>query len=236
MRRGDSRAATRRFQALLDGWQRDQLYVTRDIIFAQYFAAENSYLQDQLAAAHAYQQAAHQLAQSLQDDDLMFLTQQMGKAYDAAAGTRAVDELPSADAFNRTITPNTLRLYVDLETRRLVAMGRHDAAWQVVEQSGLAFAHSAEDYPRAELISYLRAYIARGRDLEQISAFLATATAHFAGIGARLHQLQLLALTAWQQLQIYGPEAAAGTFAAATQLAEETGYVRVLMDIPALRR
>ncbi|HMS07810.1 MAG TPA: hypothetical protein PKD73_18900, partial [Burkholderiaceae bacterium] len=46
--------------------------------------------------------------------------------------------------------------------------------------------------------------------------------------------LQLLAFAAWQQLQVYGPEKAAETLAEAARLAKETGYVRVLLDIPAL--
>ncbi|MCB0054055.1 MAG: hypothetical protein KDE24_31430, partial [Caldilinea sp.] len=51
MRRGDSRAAAVRFHAIFEGWRRDQLYLSRDIIMSLVVAAENSYLQDAIEQA-----------------------------------------------------------------------------------------------------------------------------------------------------------------------------------------
>ena len=44
----------------------------------------------------------------------------------------------------------------------------------------------------------------------------------------------MLALAAWQQWQLHDTAAARATLREAARLAQETGYVRVLLDIPDL--
>ena len=90
------------------------------------------------------------------------------------------------------------------------------------------------DYNSRMLIPYLRAYIARGVDLATVTPVLDGAIAHRAAIGNHFDELQLLALLAWQQIQLYGAEMAAETLTQARQMALQTGYERVLLDIPAL--
>ena len=69
-----------------------------------------------------------------------------------------------------------------------------------------------------------------------MSGLLAGAIGYAAQMGKRFNQLQLLALKAWQELKLYGAETAVTTLAEAARLAEETGYVRVILDIPELAK
>lgn len=234
VRRGDSYAATRRFQALLGSWQRDQISLTRDIAWTQILAAENSYLQNDLAQACVHQAAAAELAQQLQDGQYLFLTERMGQVYQALLAASAAACPPVAQAADHIHTAGFRYAFLELETSWLVASGQGERAWPLIQQSGLTISHREADYSHNDLMAYLRAYVARGEALADISALLAGAAAHFAATGARLRQLQVLALTAWQQLQLGDDAAAGASLAEAQRLAAETGYVRVVMDVPAL--
>ncbi len=71
-----------------------------------------------------------------------------------------------------------------------------------------------------------------GRDPEAITLLLEEALAHARATQKRLEELELLALSAWQQLDLYDLRIATQTLTQAEALARETGYVRVLLDIP----
>ncbi|HMS07811.1 MAG TPA: hypothetical protein PKD73_18905, partial [Burkholderiaceae bacterium] len=87
--------------------------------------------------------------------------------------TSVAVDLPALQAPDRTLTPTWLDLLLETESRSLVAAGHFEEAWSLMQQSGLSFARTPEDYPRAALVAYLRAYIAHGCDLAGIGAFLA---------------------------------------------------------------
>ena len=124
---------------------------------------------------------------------------------------------------------------LDCRTRSLIAVGQHDLAWQWVDEIGRQLQQVALGSVRRPLIiTYLRVHIARGVDLPAITATLAEALTLVRAGGERFIELQLQALTAWQQLQLNGAEAARPALAEAVRLARETGYVRVLLDIPDL--
>ena len=82
-----------------------------------------------------------------------------------------------------------------------------------------------------ELIPFLRLYLIDGRDPEAITLLLEEACAHACVTQKRLEELELLALSAWQQLGLYDLRIATPTLTRAAALARETGYVRVLLDI-----
>ncbi len=234
MKRGDSRAATQRFQALFAGWQREQLSLNRDVLHAQIIAAKHTYLQNELAQARFHCEQAHQLAQQLQDDEFVFLTRRMGLVYAAIELASATACPPMVQPADHIRTRAGIDTFLDLEISWLVVSGQGAEAWSLIQQFGLTISHSAADYIRSHLIPYLRAYIARGEALAAISTLLAGAAAHYAATGARLRQLQVLALTAWQQMQLGDDASAGASLAEAQRLAQETGYVRVVMDLPAL--
>ena len=233
MRRGDSRAAAVRFHAIFEGWRRDQLYLSRDIIMSLVVAAENSYLQDAIEQALTYQRTALHLAEQLQDDTNMFLAERLGVLY---AATLHPDSAPPPPLHlaGVTLTESTRDTLLIAETRWLVLTGSHADAWSFIHEAGLHFTHSTDDLQRDVLLPYLRAYIARGKALEEIDLFLDTAIDHYAALGNEFARLHLLALKAWQQARLHGATAAAPALAQARALARKTGFRRVLLDLPAL--
>ncbi len=124
--------------------------------------------------------------------------------------------------------------YCDLTIRRLIAMRRHEEGWQAAQEFGLTIANAAPDQPDRVLVPCCLAYLAHGVDLAAITPLLADALAHRTAQGNRFGQLHMLVLTAWQELQLLGEQAAARTLDQAAHLARETGYIRVLLDVPDL--
>lgn len=84
------------------------------------------------------------------------------------------------------------------------------------------------------LVPYCLAYIGRGVDLAAVTPLLTQAEAVLTANGNRLARLQLLTLTAWQQLSMDDRAAALQSLEQAVNLAEETGYVGIVRRIPAL--
>jgi LuxR family maltose regulon positive regulatory protein len=120
---------------------------------------------------------------------------------------------------------------VDFETRALIAAGRSDLAWQVLQENGLDLQTIPCDPVARKMVAYLRTYIARGRDLAAITPLLTQAISMAREQELRFHQLQLLGLQAWQQWKLAGLEGSRDSLNQAVQLARETGYVRLLLDI-----
>jgi DNA-binding CsgD family transcriptional regulator len=117
----------------------------------------------------------------------------------------------------------------------LIAAGQPEQAWQLVVASGFDPPQVALAPVRRYLvITFLRVHIARGIDLAAVTAILAETLALTRVNGDRFVELQLLALAAWQQWQLHDRAAASATWGEAARLARETGYVRVLLDIPDL--
>ncbi len=126
-------------------------------------------------------------------------------------------------------------LFVDLEIRRLIAAGLVGEAWEVARKIGPDLAEPPDTYRHRILVPYLRAAIASGADLQGVTPLLEAALTHQAAIGNRFVQLQLLGLMTWQQLKLRELDKASKTLTEAAGLARETGYVRVLLDVPELR-
>lgn len=103
-----------------------------------------------------------------------------------------------------------------------------------MQELGIDLQNIPEDHVQRSLITYLHAYVARGLGLAEVTNVLARVLAIASERGERFYQLQLLALSAWQQLQLGGATAAATPLLEAAQIARETGYIRVLLDIPEL--
>ena len=234
MLRGDSAEARGRTRALFDSWQQQGLYPIRDLIETYVIAAEDAYLCNELEPALEYLQRAQAAAQQMQDDELVLVTTLMMLECEAIMKGNAGKVPAQIEAFQQLVTTTFPVQLLDIETRRLVRTHQGHACWPLVEYVGLDFPNTVEEYAKYALIPFVRAYVARGRDLAEINTLLDEATAYCAAKDMRLRQLQLLAFTAWQQLQLHGPSHAIGSLTQACDLARATGYVRVLLDIPAL--
>jgi LuxR family transcriptional regulator, maltose regulon positive regulatory protein len=230
---GESQEATQRFQAIAAGGNRDRLLVTNELIVAYYLAGENCYWLDQLAQARAYQQLCLALADQLQDQELIYLAKCLGELVDPNGTCADVDTLTGhlSHVKSRAVFEFTL----ECKTRSLIAAGQPEQAWQLVVASGFDPPQVALAPVRRYLvITFLRVHIARGIDLAAVTAILAETLALTRVNGDRFVELQLLALAAWQQWQLHDRAAASATWGEAARLARETGYVRVLLDIPDL--
>jgi LuxR family maltose regulon positive regulatory protein len=234
MRAGNSGQATRRFEELFQNRSWDPLNVARELVLSYFPAIQNSYWQNHLAQAQSYQRSALELAVQLQDTDLIHAARCLGRILGEDGEVDRVSPHALSEDLRRVITPGVADLLLDCQTRFLIATGRSDLAWQIVQDSGANLQNLPKNHVHRRMITCLRTHIARGVDLEAITPALAEALAIATEHNHRLDQLQLLALAAWQQLQLGGLEAARETLQQAAQLAQETGYVRVLLDIPAL--
>ena len=234
MRRGRGEEASLRFQELFDLWQRDQLILTRDIALAYFFATEDCYWQNRLSQAQVYQAAMLTLATQLQDRELIVMARVLGEFLSVmSSGSRlALHEAPVWS--EAIVTPSVEDLVRDLKVRILVAATRRDLAWENVRLLESQLNDPASQHIRIPLITYLYGYIARGHDLDVITPLLTETLAHAAAQEERFYQLQILALRVWQQRQLHGQEQIGPLLEEAIQLARETGYVRVLLDIPGL--
>jgi LuxR family maltose regulon positive regulatory protein len=231
---GDSQEANLRFQGLITEWQDNQSHELNEIAYIYIIAAENAYWQDQLTLARAYQQNSLELAHQLQDRILMVLAYWLGETMGSGPFTRTAGDRNLFEYFAKEASPELTSFQVDFRTRALIAAGRSDLAWQVLQDIGWNLESIPCDPRSRQMVAWLRTYIARGSDLAAITPLLSQAISMAREQELRFHQLQLLALQAWQQWKLAGLGGSLDSLSQAVQLARETGYVRLLLDIPEL--
>jgi LuxR family maltose regulon positive regulatory protein len=235
VQQGRSQEATRLLYDLLNDPLRDRPEIAYEILWAAIIAAENSYWQNDLVSARGYQQTSMALAHRLGDDPLILCNELMAAIYDTDNRGLCEPESGRYVRLERQASRASHELFVDLEIRRLIAAGLVGEAWEVARKTGVDLTEPPDTYRHQMLVPYLRAAIALGADLPGVTSFLEAAVTHQAAIGNRFIQLQLLGLMTWQQLKLRELDRASKTLAEAAGLARETGYVRVLLDVPELR-
>ena len=231
---GNGGEATSRFQALVAGVNENAALVTNELVFAYYFAAENSYWLDQVEQAWAYQRSCLALATRLQDQELIYLARCLGEALMPATAVNSTDLAEFASHHSQAQSRAAAEFMLDCKSRYLITTGRSDLAWQLVAATGADLPGMLAGSAFFSLVTYFRAYIARGVDLAAITPTLAAALGKARTGREHFHELHLLGLIAWQQLRLQEVKAARATVAEAVELAQATGYVRVLLDLPAL--
>lgn len=231
---GDSREASHRFRQLVKDWDRGQPLDMDDLALAYYLATENSYWQDHLEQARAYQQRCLELAEQLQDRQYIFLGRCLGQALGVAGDAADVEPQAFAEQLGQVTSSTVFDFIVDCRTRYLIHTGRNDAAWQLVQEIKEGDQPPSAERRRRRLITHLRVAIAQGADLAALTPVLSEALATSRKDKDRFGQLQLLALSAWQRLRLNDPASAAAALSEAAGMARKTGYVRVVLDIPEL--
>ena len=231
---GNSREANRRLEELFAGSSQKHPAAVRELAFAYLLAVENSYWQNHLEEAQVHLQSVMELAVDLQDPDVAQVCRSLGRMLGAAAEDtdQAVGQI--AETYRQFRTPRMADMMLEYETRTLIASGHSDLAWQVTQQCGLNLQNMPLDHVHGRLITYLSAAVAHDIDPPTTGHVLAEALAIVAENKDRFTQLRLLALAAWQQLRTGGAQPARTALEQAAHLARETGYVRVLMNIPDL--
>lgn len=231
---GDGREASHRFRQLIKDWDRGRPLDMDDLTLAYYLATENSYWQDHLEQARAYQQRCLELAEQLQDRQYIFLGRCLGQALGVAGDANDIESQAFADRLGQVTSSTVLDFIVDCRTRYLIRAGQNEAAWQLVREIKEGDQPLLAERRRRRLITHLRAAIAHGVDLAALTPVLSEALATSRKDKDRFGQLQLLALIAWQRLRLRDPASAAAALREAAGMARKTGYVRVVLDIPEL--
>lgn len=233
MRNGHSWKASQQFAAIFSTPSHGRPTALRELTFAYFYAAENSYWQNRLDEARAYQQSALALATQLQDEELIYYAARLAALYVGAAGEPAGEIAgvrPAPPITSRGLT----QMLLDVETLLLVAGSHGQEAEKLLGDARSVLTISTMSHKDRNLLPYLRAYLARGANLAAIAPVLTDALAYRASIGDLFNQLQLLALETWLQLQLKGKRTALRKLRKVVELAQETGYLRVPLEIPAL--
>ena len=199
------------------------------------FAAENSYWQDHLEQAQAYEREFQELGVKLNNPQFIHMSRYFNLMIGNSVNEINSDSNDFFEHLDEFYTPALADLAVDYMTRSLIASQQLGLAWDIVQRVGIDKQSNfidARSYRRLKIKLYT--CIARGVDLTDITPLisngLSTATQH----GFRFYELQLLALLAWQQLKLGETTSADRILLKAVVLAVETGYVRVILDIPDL--
>jgi hypothetical protein len=199
---------------------------------AHRLAADNHYLCNRLAEARTELQAVRKLTKTLQNEDLL-------RCGDAVATLCTIAETgggatcpPIALDYPGMLSFILRLIAIDLATRSLTLLGRGDDAWAVIQAAKLDDAGDLVEYQPRKLIPHLRGYLARAQEQAAVTGLIEDTLVYAGKIGERL--VQLLALSAWQQQQLGDERQTQQRLTQALRLAEETGYMRVLLDIPVL--
>ena len=112
--------------------------------------------------------------------------------------------------------------------------GRVERAWHLAVSFGVQIDPPVVPESLAYFVSLLEATIARGIDLEGVTPRIKAAMTQAERVHSRFLAAELHALSSWCHLQMDQRERAELDLAQALDLAVDTGYVRFILDIPAL--
>ena len=232
MSRGRAAAAVRQFDEIFRRYEGHGFGVAGEIAVAHWVAAGNHYLQNQLDQARRHQVKALALAHRLDRGAIIRGARMLEHILTLAE--RKVDARPDElpVQFKEANANRSITLLQDYETRLLLSPDYRANAAKMATRWGVDLAGPLPAAKDRVLIPFLRLYLVAGRDLEAITLLLEEALAHARATQKRLEELELLALSTWQQLDLYDLRFATETLTKAEALARETGYVRVLLDIP----
>ncbi len=230
-RAGNSDEADQHFRTLFAEPHNDRRFVGHELLVSYLDAAEQSYWRNHLSQARSYVQQACILGQDLQNEPLLEVTTWYRSHYNRIE----VGQSPTrCDTEELPLIPAHIHRYVGVQIRLLLRLEQREQAWQIASRLGVWLDSNPAYWHNRVLLPFLWAFIARGRDLAAADSLMEQALVQRRSTGDRFAELQLLALRAWQQFQLGRQATALVTLTSAARLALETGYVRVILDVPAL--
>jgi LuxR family transcriptional regulator, maltose regulon positive regulatory protein len=223
---GSSYEASHQISAIVQEPRADQPFVLRELLLTYIWAVEHSYWKNDFAEARGFQHRAQQLAQQLQSEHLSATVMSHGMLCDLAD--------PAAEPTAPEAIPISLvrKFRPDLAVRLLLARGRYGEAWYIAESFGIRRDSNPAHISTGILRVFLQAYIARGIDLDAILPLLDGALVYYSAMNNRFGRLHLLVLKAAHTLRTLDANRAAPIIDEAIGLALETGYLRVLLNVP----
>lgn len=230
LRAGRSAEAGREFERIVAAFGGDPSILRAELAWVHLYAAEHSYWQNDLERALHHIAAAQGIASIFREADVNSHLAYLHPLY--AVKGHGCDAIQDPDPPAGTSAPHFH--LVDRQVRWLLAVDRTGEAWEAARDYQASLADDLLNLPYAHSIPYLRAYVARGIDLADIRPLLKHALDDSVRVNDLPRQLELLAFSAWLELQTGQEAAARAALAQAEALAARTGYVRVLLDIPPL--
>ncbi len=229
VRAGRSAEATAEFDRIVAVFGNDPATLREELAWIHIFAGEHGYWQGDFNRALDHVKAAIEIESYFQEELIGYLTC-LQKLYALKAGR---DEFVEGTTPPVAVFANRYD-FADWQIRWLLAADRAVEAWQVAKEYHASLTDDLINLPYNRATPYLRAYIARGQNLEDARPLLRHALE--ASVAARdlPKQQELLAFAAWLELQTGQITAARAMLAQVEALATKTGYKRVLLDIPAL--
>ena len=171
------------------------------------------------------------LAQHLADPVLIREIDSLAALFAMVRATGSSNEIEDSwplDTMGSVVQLNRLHLHM------LVRQGQVERARHFAADLGVQIDGEISTENLGYFISLLEVTIARGIDLDAVTPRIAAAIAQAERLDSRLFAAELYALLAWAHLQMGRSEEAEPALVRALDLAVETGYVRFILDIPAL--
>jgi DNA-binding CsgD family transcriptional regulator len=189
------------------------------------------YWMDKIEAAQREQQAALALAQNIADDALIGELASLDALFTMArAWGKSSKNEESWPLGTVSTIPQLNRLYL----HKLVRQGQVERVWHFAAAFGVQIHSKITTENLLYIIFLFKAAIARGTDIEAIPPRIAAAITQAERMNSRLFATELYTLLAWCHLQQGRRAKAERALVCALDLAIETGYVRFILDIPAL--
>ncbi len=228
---GHPREALAMFQEIMDGAQPDDSFTIRELISTLLTASDLRYRIDDLEGAQREQQSALALAQRLAEPALISEIASLSALFAMARATGKSGEVEDAWPIGRKSSiPMLNRLHI----HQLVRQGQVERAWHFANALGVQVDGEITNNYLPDFVSLLEVTVAGGIDLEAVTPQIAAAIVQAERISGRRFAAELYALSAWANLQMGRHEEAEYSLVRALDLAVETGYVRFILDIPAL--
>ena len=228
---GYPREALAMLQEIVATAQPNSSFAMNELLEAHASAIYLHYWMDDVEGAQREQQSALVLAQHLADPALIREIDSLAALFAMARATGSSNEIEDSlplDTMGSVVQLNRLHLHL------LVRQGQVERARHFVADLGVQVDGEISTENLGYFISLLEVTIARGIELDAVTPRIAAAIAQAERVDSRLFAAELYALLAWAHLQIGRSEEAERALVRALDLAVETGYVRFILDIPAL--
>ncbi len=228
---GHPREALAMLQEIVVAAQTNCSFSMSELADAHVNAMNLHYWMDDIEGARREQQAALALAQRLADPVLVREIDSLSALFAMARATgksSGIEDSWPLDTVSRIPQLNRLHLH------KLVRQGQVERAAHFTTAFGVQIDSEISTENVYLFIFLLKAIIARGIGIDGVRPRIAAAIAQAEGLDSQLFAAELYALSAWAHLQLGRREEAEQALARALDLAVETGYVRFILDIPAL--
>ena len=228
---GHPREALAMLQEIVVAAQTNCSFTMSEVADAHVNGMNLHYWMDDIEGARREQQAALALAQRLADPALIGEIASLDPLFAMARATGKSSEIEDSwplDTVSRIPQLNRLHL------QKLVRQGQVERAARFTAAFGVQIDSEITTENVYLFIFLLRVIIARGIGIDGVRPQIAAAIAQAERLDSRLFAAELYALSAWCDLQMGQREQAESALVQALDLAVETGYVRFILDIPAL--